>query len=161
GISCLRLSDLVASRGEEPAMPGPTPPAVPLAEGECHELHTLLRAHTTPPHLRGRVQGILLLAEGRSAPTSRTASARRPPPWGAGVGTGLHATALLSRSTSTTPRDRQPPPPSSPHKGARSWRWLVRPRARQDGPAALGPGVHWLTRFDTGGVERPSRRAMA
>src|SRR5262249_7506828 len=49
-------------------MPGPKPPAVPLAEEERHALHTLIRAHKTPQHLSCRAQGILLLAEGRTAP---------------------------------------------------------------------------------------------
>src|SRR3954447_6486078 len=60
-------------------MPGPPPPAVPLLEEERHALHTIIRAHNTPQHLSFRAQGILLLAEGLTAPavarrlgTSRT-----------------------------------------------------------------------------------------
>ena len=49
-------------------MSGPKPPAVPLSEAERHTLHTLIRAHKTPQHLSFRAQGILLLAEGLSAP---------------------------------------------------------------------------------------------
>src|SRR3954453_23439040 len=49
-------------------MPGPKPPAVPLSEEERHALHTLIRAHKTPQHLRFRAQVILLLAEGLTAP---------------------------------------------------------------------------------------------
>ena len=49
-------------------MPGPPPPPVLLSEEERHALHTLLRAHKTPQHLRFRAQVILLVAEGRNAP---------------------------------------------------------------------------------------------
>src|SRR5215211_310396 len=49
-------------------MPGPQPPAVPLSEEERQTLHTLIRAHKTPQHLSCRAQGILLLAEGLTAP---------------------------------------------------------------------------------------------
>jgi DNA-binding NarL/FixJ family response regulator len=41
---------------------------MPLSDEERHTLHTLIRAHKTPQHLRVRAQGILLLAEGRTAP---------------------------------------------------------------------------------------------
>ena len=34
-------------------MPGPTPPVVPLSEEERQALHTMIRAHKTPQHLRG------------------------------------------------------------------------------------------------------------
>src|SRR6516162_10468318 len=49
-------------------MPGPKPPAVPLAEEERQALHTLSRAHKTPQHLSFRAHVILLLAEGLTAP---------------------------------------------------------------------------------------------
>jgi putative transposase len=49
-------------------MPGPKPPAVPLSEAERHALHTLIRAHQTPQHLRFRAHVILLLAAGLTAP---------------------------------------------------------------------------------------------
>ena len=49
-------------------MPGPKPPAVPLSETERQALHTLICAHKTPPHLSCRAQGLLLLAEGLTAP---------------------------------------------------------------------------------------------
>jgi putative transposase len=49
-------------------MSGPKPPTVPLSEAERRALHTLTRAHKTPQHLSFRAQGILLLAEGLSAP---------------------------------------------------------------------------------------------
>jgi DNA-binding NarL/FixJ family response regulator len=49
-------------------MPGPKPPVVPLLEEERQALHTLIRAHKTPQHLRFRAQVILLWAEGLSAP---------------------------------------------------------------------------------------------
>ena len=49
-------------------MPGPKPPAVPLSEEERQTLHTMIRAHKTPQHLSFRAQGILLLAEGLTAP---------------------------------------------------------------------------------------------
>jgi hypothetical protein len=66
-------ADHVACRGEEPAMPGPQPPAVPLSEEERQALHTLIRAHTTPQPLSCRAQVLLLWAEGLAAP----AGARR------------------------------------------------------------------------------------
>ena len=46
---------------------------MPLLEEERQALHTMIRAHTTPQHLRCRAQMILLLADGLPAP----ASARR------------------------------------------------------------------------------------
>jgi hypothetical protein len=49
-------------------MPGPPPPAVPLSEEERQTLHTMIRAHKTPQHLRCRAYVLLLLAEGLSAP---------------------------------------------------------------------------------------------
>src|SRR5262249_4244834 len=49
-------------------MPGPKPPAVPLSAEEQHALHTLIRAHKTPQHLRLRAQSILLWAAGLTAP---------------------------------------------------------------------------------------------
>jgi len=49
-------------------MPGPKPPAVPLAEEERQALHTLIRAYKTPQHLSCRAHVILLLAEGLTAP---------------------------------------------------------------------------------------------
>jgi hypothetical protein len=49
-------------------MPGPTPPAVPLSEEERHALHTMIRAHKTPQHLRFRAHVSLLWAEGLTAP---------------------------------------------------------------------------------------------
>src|SRR5262245_36602983 len=61
-------SDDAASRVEEPAMPGATPPVVPLSEEERLALHTLIRAHKTPQHLSFRAHVILLLAEGLTAP---------------------------------------------------------------------------------------------
>src|SRR5262245_28006094 len=61
-------SDDAASRVEEPTMPGPTPPVVPLSEEERQALHTLIRAHKTPQHLSFRAHVILLLAEGLTAP---------------------------------------------------------------------------------------------
>jgi transposase len=64
-------------------MPGPKPPAVPLSEEERQALHTMIRAHKTPQHLSFRAHGILLLAEGLTAPdvarrlgTTRTAVRR-------------------------------------------------------------------------------------
>jgi hypothetical protein len=41
-------SDDAASRVEEPTMPGPKPPAVPLSEEEHHALYTLCRARASP-----------------------------------------------------------------------------------------------------------------
>src|SRR4051812_20767302 len=49
-------------------MPGPKPPAVLLSEEEHHALHTMIRAHKTPQHLRFRAHVILRLAEGLPAP---------------------------------------------------------------------------------------------
>lgn len=49
-------------------MPGPKPPAVPLSEEERQALHTMIRAHKTPQHLSCRAHGILLVAEGLTAP---------------------------------------------------------------------------------------------
>jgi putative transposase len=49
-------------------MPGPTPPVVPLSEAERHTLHTRIRAHKTPPHLRVRAHVILRFAAGLAAP---------------------------------------------------------------------------------------------
>src|ERR1043166_3825959 len=49
-------------------MPGPQPPAVPLSEAERQALHTLIRAHKTPPPLEFRPHVILLLAWGLTAP---------------------------------------------------------------------------------------------
>jgi len=49
-------------------MPGPKPPAVPLSEEERQALHRMIRAHKPPQHLSFRAQGILLLAEGLTAP---------------------------------------------------------------------------------------------
>src|SRR5262245_35706500 len=60
-------------------MPGPKPPAVPLSEAERHALHTLIRAPKTPPHLSFRAHGILLLAEGLTAPdVARRLDTTRP-----------------------------------------------------------------------------------
>jgi DNA-directed RNA polymerase specialized sigma24 family protein len=61
-------SDYAVERIEEPAMPGPKPPAVPLSEEERYALHTLIRAYRTPQHLSFRAQVILRLAEGLTAP---------------------------------------------------------------------------------------------
>jgi transposase len=49
-------------------MPGPKPPAVPLSEEERQALHTMIRAHQTPQHLRFRAHVLLLLAAGLTAP---------------------------------------------------------------------------------------------
>src|SRR5215470_19913432 len=61
-------SDHAARRVEEPPMPGPKPPVVPLSEEERQALHTRIRAHKTPQHLSFRAQIILLLADGLTAP---------------------------------------------------------------------------------------------
>ena len=85
-------------------MPGPTPPAVPLAEEERQALHTMIRAHKTPQHLSFRAHVILLLAEGLTAPavarrlgTTRATVRRWRRHWltrhGCAVPERLHATA--------------------------------------------------------------------
>ena len=78
-------------------MPGPKPPAVPLSEEERHALHTLIRAHKTPQHLSVRAQGVLLLAEGLTAPdvarrleTTRTTVRRWRRHWLKGPGCAVH-----------------------------------------------------------------------
>ena len=106
-------SDHTASRVEEPAMPGPKPPAVLLSEEERQTLHTMIRAHKTPQHLSFRAQVILLLAEGLSAPD-------------------------VARRLGTTRRGRGRLPRSVPSSGARSSLWPVSPRRLQAVPSAIG-----------------------
>src|SRR5262249_33385382 len=61
-------SDHAARRVEEPPMPGPKPPAVPLSEEERQTLHTIIRANKPPKCLSSRPRFFLLWGEGLPPP---------------------------------------------------------------------------------------------
>jgi putative transposase len=122
-------------------MPGPKPPAVPLSEAERHALHTLIRAHKTPQHLRFRAHVILLLAEGLTAPdvarrlgTTRTTVRRWRRQW-------------LKRPGCAVPERLQDAPrPGAPATfSAEQWCQII--ALACEPPEASGrPSSHWTPR---------------
>jgi transposase len=122
-------------------MPGPQPPAVPLAEAERHALHTLLRAHKTPQPLRVRAQVIRLLAEGLTAPdvarrlgTTRTTVRRWRRHW-------------RKRPGSTVPERLQDAPRPGAPATFSAEQWCQRIACACEPPEASGrPLSHWTPR---------------
>src|SRR5215470_13365748 len=155
-------SDHAARRVEEPPMPGPKPPVVPLSEEERQALHTRIRAHKTPQHLSFRAQIILLLADGLSAPavarrlgTTRTTVRRWRRHW-------------CKRPGETVPvRLQDAPRPGTPATfSAEQWCQIIAlacepPEASGGVPSAIGRRANSRMRPASAALLKLSRSAMS